>query len=66
MAENQKEKKDGTWAEDQKDRGYYYDDSHGYQEYEPESDEDECGEEAGSQEPGESEKSGGNQVSSWN
>ena len=43
MPENQKEKKDGTVAEDQKERGYYYDDAHGYEEYVPEEDE-ECGE----------------------
>ncbi len=33
------EKKD-TWSEDQKDRGYYYDDAHGYEEYEPDGEDD--------------------------
>lgn len=41
MPENPKEKKNGTVAEDQKERGYYYDDSHGYEEYEPEEEEEE-------------------------
>lgn len=30
-----------TWAEDQKTRDYYYDDSHGYVTYDPENDNDE-------------------------
>jgi hypothetical protein len=29
-----------SWEEDQKKRDYYYDDSHGYEVYDPESDED--------------------------
>jgi hypothetical protein len=58
MAENQKEKKDGTWAEDQKDRGYYYDDAHGYEEYRPEGDEDECVEDIRSDEGAEAEEQG--------
>ncbi len=29
------EKKD-TWSEDQKEHEYYYDDAHGYEEYDPE------------------------------
>ena len=35
--------KDGsgeTWEEDQKKRGYYYDDAHGYEVYVPDEDED--------------------------
>ena len=40
MPENPKEKKDGTWEEDQKDHEYYYDDAHGYEEFDPEEDED--------------------------
>jgi len=28
----------GTWAEDIRERGYYYDDSHGYEKYDPEDD----------------------------
>lgn len=38
MPENPKEKKEGTWEEDQKERDYYYDDSHGYEEFDPEAD----------------------------
>ena len=41
MPENPKEKNDGTWEEDQKEREYYYDDSHGYEEFDPEE-EDDC------------------------
>ena len=42
MSENPKEKKDGTWEEDQKEHEYYYDDAHGYEEYQPDKgDEDE-------------------------
>ncbi|MFT3744960.1 MAG: hypothetical protein QM785_11795 [Pyrinomonadaceae bacterium] len=33
--------KTDSWAEDQKTRDYYYDDSHGYQVYDPENDDDE-------------------------
>jgi hypothetical protein len=40
MPENPKEKKDGTWEADQKERGYYYDDSHGYENYDPEEEDD--------------------------
>ena len=40
MPENPKEKKEGTWEQDQKERGYYYDDSHGYEDYDPEEDDD--------------------------
>jgi hypothetical protein len=29
-----------SWSEDQKKRGYYYDDACGYEIYEPENDED--------------------------
>jgi hypothetical protein len=32
-----------NWEEDQQERGYYYDDSHGYETYDP--DEDEVGSE---------------------
>ncbi|MBA3769031.1 MAG: hypothetical protein H0X08_00745 [Blastocatellia bacterium] len=32
--------KEGAWAEDQRELGYYYDDAHGYERYEPEKDED--------------------------
>lgn len=37
---NPDEELEDSWAEDQKDRGYYYDDAHGYEEYHPEADED--------------------------
>ena len=36
MPERPKPKKEGTVEEDQKERGYYYDDAHGYEKYEPE------------------------------
>ena len=31
---------DSTWEKDQKDRGYYYDDAHGYEAYDPDSDDE--------------------------
>ncbi len=31
----------GNWSEDQKENSYYYDDSHGYEIYNPDEDEDE-------------------------
>lgn len=44
---SEKDKKGETskenWADDQKERGYYYDDAHGYEQFDPES-EDETGE----------------------
>lgn len=33
------EDKSDSWAEDQKDRGYYYDDAHGYEKFDPEQEE---------------------------
>jgi hypothetical protein len=30
-----------NWAEDQQARGYYYDDAHGYEKYDPEEEEEE-------------------------
>ena len=30
-----------SWSKDQKERGYYYDDAHGYEVYEPEESEKE-------------------------
>ncbi|HRI03796.1 MAG TPA: hypothetical protein PLL77_08645 [Pyrinomonadaceae bacterium] len=43
----QKDKPDGpvekdpsNWSEDQQKRGYYYDDAHGYEKYEPEKDDE--------------------------
>lgn len=41
MAQNPKDKSGDTWADDQKEHGYYYDDAHGYEDYEPEEDEEE-------------------------
>lgn len=34
------EKDRSSWSEDQQKRGYYYDDAHGYEKYEPEKDDD--------------------------
>ena len=34
------EKDRSSWSDDQRERGYYYDDAHGYEKYEPEKDED--------------------------
>ncbi len=31
---------EASWGEDQKNRGYYYDDAHGYTTYDPELDDD--------------------------
>lgn len=31
----------GNWAEDQAERGYYYDDSHGYEKFDPDAEDDE-------------------------
>lgn len=38
-AEEEAEEKD-SWGEDQKERGYYYDDAHGYEVYVPEEEDD--------------------------
>jgi hypothetical protein len=41
--EADKEPAKDNWAEDQKERGYYYDDAHGYEQFDPESEEEsEC------------------------
>lgn len=32
---------DSSWSEDQKEREYYYDDSHGYEVFEPECEQEE-------------------------
>jgi hypothetical protein len=42
MPENQKEKNEGAVEEDQKERGYYYDDAHGYEQYEPEAEDNDA------------------------
>lgn len=34
------EKDRSNWSEDQRTRGYYYDDAHGYEKYEPEKDDE--------------------------
>jgi len=31
-----------SWAEDQKEKDYYYDDSHGYETFDPSEDDSEC------------------------
>lgn len=47
MPQPPKEKKDkDTWADDQQKHEYYYDDSHGYEDFDPEGDEDESDEDA--------------------
>lgn len=39
------EKKDDTWADDQRSHSYYYDDSHGYEVFKPEDEgDDSCDE----------------------
>lgn len=39
-AEKKTEKEKDNWSEDQKNRRYYYDDSHGYEIYNPDKDEE--------------------------
>lgn len=34
------EKDPSSWSDDQQKRGYYYDDAHGYEKYEPEKDDE--------------------------
>ena len=41
MANPPKKKRDPNWADDQRERGYYYDDAHGYEDYDPDKDDDE-------------------------
>ena len=38
--ENCEEKDDGNWSKDQREKSYYYDDSYGYEVYNPDEDED--------------------------
>ncbi len=33
--------KSGAWSEDQRERGYYYDDAHGYEIYQPDEEDEE-------------------------
>ena len=40
MPKNPKQEKEGSVEEDQKDHEYYYDDAHGYEEYDPEEEEE--------------------------
>ena len=35
-----------SWADDQQNRGYYYDDAHGYEKFDPEADDEDKDEEA--------------------
>lgn len=35
------EKNEGAWSKDQREKGYYYDDDHGYEIYNPEEDDEE-------------------------
>jgi hypothetical protein len=41
MPKNPKQEKEGSVEQDQKDHEYYYDDAHGYEEYDPEDGDDE-------------------------
>jgi hypothetical protein len=41
MPKNPKEEKEGSVEKDQKEHEYYYDDAHGYEEFDPELEEDE-------------------------
>ena len=40
MPKNPKQEKEGSVEEDQKEHEYYYDDAHGYEEFDPDEDED--------------------------
>ena len=52
MPKNPKQEEEGSTEEDQKDHEYYYDDSHGYEEYDPNEDEDiDSGEKSGGEPP---------------
>ena len=42
-------KNEGNWSEDQRERSYYYDDSYGYELYNPDEDDDESSENSDSQ-----------------
>ena len=41
MPKNPKQEKEGSAEQDQKEHEYYYDDAHGYEEFDPEHDEEE-------------------------
>lgn len=34
------EKDEGAWSKDQREKGYYYDDNHGYEIYNPDEEDD--------------------------
>lgn len=38
-SDEEKEGKEDSWKEDQKHRGYYYDDAYGYEAFDPEDEE---------------------------
>ena len=40
VADNMRTDEKGNWSEDQTEKSYYYDDSYGYEIYNPEEDED--------------------------
>ena len=40
MPKNPKQEKEGSVEKDQKEHEYYYDDAYGYEEYDPEGEED--------------------------
>ncbi len=40
VPEGRDPQKEDSWEDDQEKRGYYYDDAHGYENYEPEEDEE--------------------------
>ena len=39
-AENRETEKKGNWSEDQKEKSYYYDDTYGYEIYNPDEDDE--------------------------
>ena len=43
--EDEEAEQNDSWAEDQKERGYYYDDAHGYEVYTPEDEAFDSGDE---------------------
>lgn len=40
LEKKKSDKLEDAWESDQAERGYYYDDAHGYEEFDPESDEE--------------------------
>lgn len=41
FAEKPENEEQGTWEQDQSEKSYYYDDSHGYEIYNPDEDDEE-------------------------